>query len=232
MGNYFKIFLFIHIFFLKIFKSYCECDKNTPILTRNDGCQLRYCSKDEFDSGDCSIDNQIIKTQWLNDIILFNSEKFRYGSFAINSKQDMIFECSPKEATGKRLFYWLKKDGSFYFENEEGEKVPTKIITVKDGDFFPIRYESANFFVLLKNGNGKECLISISLWEGYTEYYDFEENEVSFVYTIDFTNYNIYTTISGFFDLESSSNENYYYYLYVGQQKADEYNYNTFFLNL
>jgi hypothetical protein len=85
MGNYFKIFLFIHIFFLKIFKSYCECDKNTPILTRNDGCQLRYCSKDEFDSGDCSIDNQIIKTQWLNDIILFNSEKFRYGSFAINS---------------------------------------------------------------------------------------------------------------------------------------------------
>ena len=58
-----------------------------------------------------------------------------------------------------------KKDGSFYFENEKGEKVPTKIITVKDGDFFAIRYESANFFVLLNIGNGKECLISISLWQ-------------------------------------------------------------------
>ena len=50
-----------------------------------------YCSKESLDSGECSVNNTIIKVQWLNDIISFDFEKLRYGAFAINSKGGMIY---------------------------------------------------------------------------------------------------------------------------------------------
>ena len=50
----------------------------------------------------------------------------------MNSNGDMIYECSDEETKGKRVFYGLKKDGSFYFKDENGTEVPTKIITVID----------------------------------------------------------------------------------------------------
>ena len=64
---------------------------------------MQYCTKVQFASGECSVNNTIIKTQWLNDIILLDYDKFRYGSFTINSKGDMIYECSV-ENTKLRLF--------------------------------------------------------------------------------------------------------------------------------
>ena len=185
-----KKMLFINIFFLKIFILKCECERNTPILNQN-RCELKYCSKESFVSGECSVNNTIIKTQQLNNIILFDSDKLRYGSFAINSKGDLVFECSTEDANGIRVFYWLNNDGSFYFENENGEKVPTKTIIVKDGDQYLIRYEASIIFVLLNND--KEYLLSIPLFTGSVELYDFENNKVTFVSTIDFTNYNIYS---------------------------------------
>ena len=91
-----------------------------PILTEN-GCELKYCSKAEFDSGDCVKDNSIAKTQWLNNIVSIDFiNKLRFGRFALNSKGDLIYECSA-EATenqnqdGIRVFYWLNQDGSFFF---------------------------------------------------------------------------------------------------------------------
>ena len=60
--NLLKIKIFIIIFVLKIFIFKCECERNTPILTQN-GCELKYCSKESFDSGECSVNNTIIKTQ-------------------------------------------------------------------------------------------------------------------------------------------------------------------------
>ena len=135
MENFLEIFLFLNVLFLKIFVLKCECDKDTPILTQN-GCEIKYCTKENFASGECSVNNTIIKTQWLNNIILFDFDKLRFGSFTINSKGDLIFECSTDE-NGIRLFYWLNKNGSYHFENENGEKVPTKTIIVKDGNQYP-----------------------------------------------------------------------------------------------
>ena len=101
--------IFYSVLLTIIHISHSECDINAPILTPT-GCQLKYCSKNEFDSGACIIDNSIVKTQWLNDIIIFDSNKLRYGSFTINSEGDMIYECSTeKDPKGKRVAYWLKK---------------------------------------------------------------------------------------------------------------------------
>ena len=213
------IFLF-SVFFLNIFITHCEdCEKDTPILTST-GCKMQYCTKSEFDSGDSSINNTIIKTQWLNDIILFDFDKnIRYGSFTINSKGDMIYECSVKN-TAIRLFYWIKRDGSFHFKNDNGETIPTKIIILPNGDIFPKRFESQIIFVLANDNSERENLISISLWEGSTEYYNFENMDYSFFLSINFTNYDIHSQIGNLLEIKNG-NITTYLHTFIGQEKDD-----------
>ena len=86
----------ILIFLIKISLSECNCDLNTPIK-KSGTCQLIYCTEDEFKSEVCIIDNEIIKTQWLTNIIYFNDNKFRYCSVAVNSKGDIVAEFSTEE---------------------------------------------------------------------------------------------------------------------------------------
>ena len=196
----------------------CEdCERDTPILTSN-GCKMQYCTKSEFDSGECSINNDIIKSQWLNDIILFDFNKtIRYGSFTINSKGDMIYECSVKN-TAIRLFYWIKSDGSFHFKNENGEAIPTKIIILPDGDIFPKRFESQIIFV--SDNNNGEYLISISLWEGSTEYYNFENMDFSFFLSMNFTKYDIHSQIGNLLEVTNGDTKE-YLHTFIGEDKDD-----------
>ena len=142
--NYIDILIYI-IIFKNINDSLSECDRNSPIL-KDEECQLIYCSEDDFSSGVCSINNTIIKKQWLNDIKIFNDSKLRYCSLTINSKNDMIAEFSQEEADGIRVFYGLKQNGDFYFKNEINESISTKIIKMENCGNDPNRYESDVIF--------------------------------------------------------------------------------------
>ena len=103
--------IFIFQIFLGSKMINCDCIKSTPFL-REGGCTSNYCSDSELTSNSCSINNTIIKTQWLNDIIIFhNGTKFRAGSLALNSNMDMIIEYSDNN---KRIFYGLKNDGTYF----------------------------------------------------------------------------------------------------------------------
>ena len=225
MDSLIQLYIFILIFLKNFPFSLFECIREKPILIEN-GCELKYCPKEEFSSGVCTVNNNIIKTQWLNDIVVFNSDKLRYGSFAINSKGDLIYECSVEEKKGIRIFYWLKKSGHFYFKNENGEYISTKKIILKNGNDYPIRYESKNSFVFAKNANS-ENLISISLYLGMVEYYDLENNSVSLITTNDFTKYNIYSKISELIELKNNE----YLYIFIGV-KINDLSYSNFYLIL
>ena len=231
MDNYITALLFIiYIFFLKLKIFHCECGRDVPILIDNQ-CQLQYCNKAQFDSGDCKIDNSIVNITWLNDIILFDFYKFRFGNFAMNSNGDMIYECSDEETKGIRLFYGLKNDGSYYFKEANGTEVPTRIITVIDQTQteeekkYPARYESNNIFASINNS---EYLISISLHTAMFEIYDLEKKEVSFVPTTDFTDYNIYTYISNLIEIKNGNNKQ-YLHTFIGRNK-DNQDYTNFYL--
>ena len=229
MGNFPKFFLLFLSLFIKFLFCSCDCDLDAPIFKENK-CQLIYCSQSQFESGECSINNTITKTQWLTDIIVFDQYKLRYGSFAINSKGNLIYECSvEKEALGTRLFYGLKNNGNFFFKNENGEETSTKVIIIKDGNNYPIRYESQIIFVTLSDG--KECLISISLFTGMVELYDFNSDTFSQVSTIEFTDYNIYSTISTLMEFKNG-NTNEYFYAFLGQHKTDQKDYKHYYLVL
>ena len=214
----------IFIFIKDLSLSNCECQVDSPIL-KNNSCQLIYCSKEEFENEICLIDNEIIKIQWLNNLILFNENNYRYCSFALNSQGDLIAELSTEEANGVRLFYGLKKDGTSFFKNSY---TYTKIITNKDDNEHPIRYESENIFISLNNT--KEYLISTSIFLGNTELFDFEENIESFITTCNFTGYNIYSTKNQIIEL-NNNNRKEYLQIFIGREKTNE-EYNNFFLVL
>ena len=216
--NYILILLLsLSPYYLKIYILCTECNMTTPILIQNE-CKLIYCSEAQFISGNCSINNTIIKTQWLNNIILFNDYKIRYGSLAVNFNGDMIYECSSEEADGIRQFYGLKKNGDFLFKDENGEDIPSKIMTIGSLNSYPIRFESSNTFVSINN---TEYLLSISIYTGKAELYDFETNEASFVSTFDFTGFNIESTSNTFIKIDNNNTIE-YLYTFNGQKQDDD----------
>ena len=100
-----KILFFFHLFKIII----CECERETPIRLSNGTCVLKYCTKEEYDSGECTLNNTIIKAQFPNKIIIIGEEKFRYINFVTLSNGDMIIETSAYPANNKSIFFGLKK---------------------------------------------------------------------------------------------------------------------------
>ena len=207
------------IFTIKISFSDCNCDLDTPILV-NGVCKLQYCTETEYENEFCIIDNDIIKTQWLSNIIRFD-DLYRFVSFAINSKGDMIAEFSVEHDTsGKRLFYGLKQEGNYFFKNSDGSEAPTKIVIINDSSD---RIDSKNLFISLNNNteDTNEYLLSVSIYHGNFEIFDFESNINSFVDTKECTGYLIYTSRSQIIKLNDQDEKNKYLFIFVGQRKTD-----------
>ena len=151
----FKIFpIIFHIFFTILnYKNFskCSCEKDAPIFKQGQS-QLIYCTE----NNKCSIDNDIIKTQWLNNFINFNEYHYRYTSMAINDEGDFIFLSTPIENIAIRLFFVLKKNGRPFFKNNDNQEIFTKKIIVKDGDEFAGKLESQLFLIKLNNNSNNE----------------------------------------------------------------------------
>ena len=95
-----KILFFFHLF--KIMKN--ECERETPIRLSNGTCVLKYCTKMEYESGKCTLNNTIIKTQFPSKILIFGEDTFKYINFVTMSNGDMIIETSSFPPTNKRIF--------------------------------------------------------------------------------------------------------------------------------
>lgn len=65
------------------------------------------------------------------------------------------------------------------------------------------RYESSNIFVHINEN--KECLLSISIYDGISELHDFDTNDVSYVPTYNFAGYNIQSTSCVLFGLSNGN---------------------------
>ena len=232
MAKIFKseIFIFIHLIIL-YFKKHnfvkCNCEKEIPI--KKDGqCQLIYCTETEFNNNICSIDNDIIKTQWLNNFIIINEEnsRYRFTGMVITDEGDLIIETSPEETNGKRLFSRLKKNGRPYYKNNNQEEILSRSLVVPDGDSGAMRYESQIFLVKINNDNfdeNKQFLVSISLYLGFLEIYDLDSNNLTFnkISINDFGNYVIYSRKGSIIELNNKE----YLYFFLGKNKNDHTHY-------
>ena len=99
-----------------------ECNRSTPIKFNDGPCQLRFCSAKEFQDGKCVIDNEIAKTQYLNEIIILDSihddTKFDITKYSNGSLVAILSYSIPPESF--REFYGLNNnEDKFLLEKKE-----------------------------------------------------------------------------------------------------------------
>ena len=178
-------FLLFTIIYLQIIKSYnmlnCDDNRNFP-LEKNGNC-VEICSKEEINSGSCTIQNEIIKIQWLNNILYIGPSGYRYINIAVSENNNLYAVASGYPNSNDRYIYYLDEEGNGFFSNEN-IKTPYKITTVPDSSFIG-RYESSLFtFKLYSGTDNRDYLISIAKAEQNVEIFDFY-NENSYVNKIE-----------------------------------------------
>ena len=116
------LFFLIYITFnIKSIKSeISDCPKAQPIYKSNE-CKLEYCTKEQFESEQCIIKNEIVKTQWLNNIIIIGDTNFRYLNYASYKNGDMVIQSTKYPVTKARKFYGIKNNGRPFFTKDSKE---------------------------------------------------------------------------------------------------------------
>ena len=160
---------------------------------------------------ECKKNISLLNTNCFNNILLFNEKKYRSGHFATNKKGDLILEFSEDNGSNSinnaRLFYGLKKDGRYFFNNEKatyefnitGAKILESNSTIYYG-----RYESRNLFVSLGNDVDNEYLLSVSSYDSVVELHNITNDN----------NNNHHTWVTTFFFNLSSNIHSFEYSLF------------------
>ena len=179
MNNFLlKLLLFIPFFLIRISK--CEdltCNKTHPIL-KDKICDLIYCSDQEYNSSICKINNEIIKTQWLTNLIQINDIKHRYIHPFLTSNNDLIIQTSDECGLGDRYYYGLTNEGRFFFTNSEDEESPYFSIAVTNTSQDTFKYEGIATSIQIENDENNYFL-SIGIGNGYAELIDYKNKKMT-----------------------------------------------------
>ena len=174
----FGIFIYYNLFCLLFRYILAQiCERNNPIFKDNK-CNSIFCTKNEFNSSICSIENEIIKTQWLNNIISIEISYLRYVSFASFSNGDMILQVGTFPNSYFRIFIGFQKNGRCLFKNQTSYHY--LFYADQDIDIYE-KYESQNIVIKLsgnENNKTKEYLMSVSKMNSFVEIYDFEHDKI------------------------------------------------------
>ena len=172
-----KLLLIINIIIPSFSSSY-QCNKERPYLllqnnycTNGDGCPPDY-----LEYGQCEISNDIVKTQFFNNMISLNYLNANLTIFDIYTtlNGDLVFLGSTTERgyEDKRIFYVLKENGRGYFTDQ---------ITNEETAIYT--YESllssknyGNLFSLIIDN--KEYILNI-VPSGFIELYDLEAHSIN-----------------------------------------------------
>ena len=109
--KFYYYLLFFNITFLyKIMKILSSsCDYETPIL-KNGQCSIGECTKENFENKICKIDNSLIQTQWLSNIIHVADSDFVYCNIITMLNGNLFVETSSYPGSYIRIFYGIKKN--------------------------------------------------------------------------------------------------------------------------
>ena len=128
-----------------------------------------------FCSESCPSQVSIGTNTCFNDVLKFDSKKYRAGHFVTYKNGDMIVEFSDDDENDSqenygysRIFYGLKENGRYFFPNE---RPIWEIENIGKIDSARGRYESLNQIVLLENDieRKNEYLFSTSSYDSLTE---------------------------------------------------------------
>ena len=176
--NFLKLNFFIITvyFYLLISPIKNECTKTRPILLSNGSCVLDYCSDEDYENKTCIISNEIIKTQWLSNIIKIGDKDFRYVNFATYSNGSMIVETTAYPGNKYGYFFGLKSNGLPFFENSNHYSIE---VNDQPGNENRYRFEAENFAAIIDDNQylGEEYLVSIPKGSQYSEMFMFDDDK-------------------------------------------------------
>ena len=143
------------------------------------------CLIEELDSGDCILENEIVKTQWINNIIYLSETNYIYINMVTTKNDDLIIvmsSFSDYPTSNVRVFYGLNNEGRGYFkQNNEESKIFTNTVS---GSTIS-RNESEIFMVKLESlSETKEYIFEYGKSVQKIQIYDIEDG---FIYKQDFS---------------------------------------------
>ena len=181
-----KVLLFALLFTI----IYNECDRSVPIKISNGSCVLTFCTVEEFNNKECIIDNQIVKTQYLNNIIIL----YEYGSLTEYSdipKIDItkysngdivLLSISSQE----RKFFGFKKNGGYLYGNDEINFSINSFKIIIDEEFFD-SFSDTKLFISRDANNNDEYLLSSNnkFYDYFFEIYNLDSTTITRQYYKD-----------------------------------------------
>ena len=220
------LFLLIYISFnfISIKSQESDCPKDNPIFISGE-CKLQYCSEEQFASEQCIIKNEIIKTQWLNNIIIIGDNNYRYINFGSYSNGDMVIQTTTYPGNIIRKFYGIKNNGRPFF-TKDSEETPyyTKVIPEDSFGIF-----EAQSLIVKASDNGEEYFFCFSKHECGAEMFDLKNGNVYRTNVATFTNSNEVTTHkSSIIPITSTIPGEYHYLLAFVGKKSTNSNYSIF----
>ena len=166
--------LIYKIFFLFQLTQYikCDCNKTHPIL-KNKECDSIYCSPEDYNSSVCKVNNTIVKTQWLTNIIQISELKFRYIHPFFTKNKDLILQTT--------------NEGRYYFTDSNGDETPYYSIeaTQSSEDESLYKYEGIATYIQFENDDN-DYILSIGNKDGYTEIIDYKKDTITRKLSKDF----------------------------------------------
>ena len=85
------------------------CNLTHPIL-KDEICDSIYCSPEQFISSECIINNPIIKTQWLTNLIPISDLNFRYINPVLSKNGELIIQTTKSTGSSERKFFGIKSN--------------------------------------------------------------------------------------------------------------------------
>ena len=198
-----------------------ECPKERPILISGE-CKLEYCSEEQFNLKHCILNNTIIKTKWINNLIIFAQYPYRYLGFGSYSNGDFVIESMCNIEQQKRKFYGIKSNGRPFFTNKtNNEETSFYLKNINEENQENRQFKSTIIKLSGNENNGKEYFLSLSHNLGNAELYDFENDEVYYKTISDFTTLtNVISLRHTFFELSSSNSQYYYIFGFISYHNS------------
>jgi len=197
----FSLRLLLIVYLLKIILNSCE--KETPIL-HGGNCESLFCSEDQFSSGECKINNDIIKIQWLNNVIFMGNEYSAYTLLGNYSNGDIVIFVEDNALSPHRFFYGLKKNGRPLFKDSNNNETSYKSMMADNAN--TDRYQKEGC-IITTNSDNKEYFLSVGKGSHYVELYDFENNKIYKRKVDEFVGGYIYNTIGFSMNKKEENNE-------------------------
>ena len=186
----------------------CKDRANPILIYSNNSCVLKYCEEIDFENNICKKDNDIIREQWLNNIITFGIKNCRYSKSSKYSNGGFIaLTTKYSDSSYSPYFYGLKNNGRplFIRNNIEDPYLPLNDEINKE-TYTSKYYGEGEILIVKDKDNGEEYLINVLFYRGEIELFDFQKDNQIYYKILDDKYKPGYNSRGPLFKLKDSNN--------------------------